>query len=60
MTWFVGLSILGSLFYGTSDFFGGLAARRLNLLRATTVTYLLATVAPAIGLVAVGGTWSAD
>lgn len=60
MTWFVGLSILGSLFYGTSDFFGGLAARRLNLLRATAVTYLFATVAAAFGLLMVGGTWSTD
>ncbi|MGV8884193.1 MAG: EamA family transporter [Microbacteriaceae bacterium] len=60
MTWFVGLSILASLFYGTSDFFGGLAARRLNLLRATTVTYLMATIAAAVGLVIVGGVWTAD
>ena len=60
MTWFVGLSILGSLFYGTSDFFGGLAARRLNLLRATAVTYLFATIAAAVGLIVVGGEWSTD
>ncbi|TBN56241.1 DMT family transporter [Glaciihabitans arcticus] len=60
MTLFVGLSILASLFYGTSDFFGGLAARRLNLLHATAFTHLLATFAALVGLLLVGGEWSLD
>ena len=58
MSLFVGLSIVASLFYGTSDFFGGLAARRLNLLHATAFTHVFATIAAGIGLVIVGGAWS--
>jgi len=54
------LSLIASLTYGTSDFFAGLASRRLNVLHATAGTYLVATVAVGVGLLYVGGTWSAD
>ena len=51
------LSLASSLFYGTSDFLGGLAARRLAVLPATLVTYLLGTAVIGVALLADG--WSA-
>jgi len=54
------LSLVAALTYGTSDFFGGLASRRLNVLHATAGTYVVATVAVGAGLLLVGGLWTAD
>ena len=60
MTLFVALSLIASVAYGTSDFFGGLAARRLNVLHATAGTYVAGTIVVGVGLLAVGGTWTMD
>jgi drug/metabolite transporter (DMT)-like permease len=54
------LSLVAALTYGTSDFFGGLASRRLNVLHATAGTYVVATVAVGAGLLLVGGIWTTD
>ena len=54
------LSLVAALTYGTSDFFGGLASRRLNVLHATAGTYVVATVAVGAGLLLVGGVWTTD
>jgi drug/metabolite transporter (DMT)-like permease len=54
------LSLVAALTYGTSDFFGGLASRRLNVLHATAGTYVVATVTVGAGLLLVGGVWTVD
>ena len=60
MSLFVLLSLIASVSYGTSDFFGGLAARRLNVVHATAGTYVVATVIVGGALLALGGQWSLD
>jgi len=60
MSLFVALSLISSVAYGTSDFFGGLAARRLNVLHSTAGTYVAGTVVVGIGLLAIGGEWTMD
>ncbi|MGD8166882.1 EamA family transporter [Herbiconiux sp. P16] len=54
------LSVASSLFYGTSDFLGGVAARRLAVLPATLVNYLFGTAVIGIALVFGGWSWSAE
>ncbi|MGA1838639.1 EamA family transporter [Herbiconiux sp. 11R-BC] len=54
------LSLVSSLFYGTSDFLGAVAARRLSVLPATLVTYALGSVVIALALLPGGWSWSAD
>jgi drug/metabolite transporter (DMT)-like permease len=54
------LALASSLFYGVSDFLGGVAARRASTLVVTTITYLAATVALGVAAVAVPGVWSAE
>ncbi|MGV8857392.1 EamA family transporter [Rhodoglobus sp.] len=39
------LALAGSLFYGVSDFFGGLSTRRLRVVPATTIIHVFATFA---------------
>lgn len=60
MSGFIALSLFASLAYGSSDFFGGLAARRLNLIHATAGTYVVATVVIGVWLAIVPGVWTAD
>ena len=60
MSLFLVYSLVAALSYGTSDFFGGLASRRLNVLHSTAATYLVATLAVGVGLVVVGGAWTVD
>lgn len=60
MSVFIILSLITSVTYGTSDFFGGLSARRLNVLHATAGNYAVATVTVGIGLLIMGGRWTAD
>jgi drug/metabolite transporter (DMT)-like permease len=60
MSLFIVLSLIASVAYGTSDFFGGLAARRLNVIHATAATYAVGTVVVGIGLLATGGVWTVD
>jgi drug/metabolite transporter (DMT)-like permease len=54
------LSVASSLFYGTSDFLGGLAARRLAVLPATLVNYLFGTAVIGIALAFGGWSWSVE
>ncbi|MCS5719846.1 DMT family transporter [Herbiconiux sp. CPCC 205763] len=54
------LSVASSLFYGTSDFLGGLAARRLAVLPATLVNYLFGTAVIAVALAFGGWSWSVE
>lgn len=44
------LGLLSSVFYGASDFLGALTARRLTVLKASTVVYAAATIAAGIAL----------
>ena len=50
------LALGSSLFYGTSDFLGALAARRLAVLPATLITYLFG--AAVIGVALLFGGWT--
>ena len=38
------LALAGSVFYGVSDFFGGLSTRRLRVVPATTIIHVFATL----------------
>jgi len=38
------LALAGSVFYGVSDFFGGLSTRRLKVVPATTIIHIFATL----------------
>jgi len=65
MSLFVALSLIASVAYGTSDFFGGLAARRLNVLHSTAGTYVAGTIVVGLGVVGmgvlgIGGEWTMD
>ncbi|TQO21059.1 putative membrane protein [Rhodoglobus vestalii] len=44
------LALAGSLFYGVSDFFGGVSTRRLRVVPATTIIHVFATLALLIAL----------
>jgi drug/metabolite transporter (DMT)-like permease len=52
------LGLGSAVVYGASDFFGATAARRLNLLAATTVNYAVAVLVIALVIPVVGGRWS--
>lgn len=54
------LALLSSLTYGTSDFLGGLAARRLSVLPATLVNYVFGTAVIGVALLIGGSTWSIE
>ena len=50
---------LGSaMLYGVADFMGGVAARRIPVLVATTINYALASAVLVVTLLIVGGVWS--
>ncbi len=46
----VALALTASLFYGASDFLGAFTARKLTVLKTSTVVYLAATVVAAVAL----------
>lgn len=52
------LAFASALVYGVSDYYAAVATRRFGLVAATTLTYLVATVAAGVGLLALGGAWS--
>jgi hypothetical protein len=52
------LALGAAAVYGTSDFFGAFAARRINLVTATFVNYAIASVLILLSAVVVGGVWS--
>ncbi|MGV8912887.1 MAG: EamA family transporter [Rhodoglobus sp.] len=53
------LALAGSLFYGVSDFFGGLSTRRLRVVPATTIIHVFATLALLAALPFVTVRWEA-
>jgi drug/metabolite transporter (DMT)-like permease len=53
------LALAGSLFYGVSDFFGGLSTRRLHVVPATTIIHVFATLALLAALPFVVVQWEA-
>lgn len=52
------LGLLGAFVYGSADFLGGLAARRIGPLRTTAIGAVAGLVLLLIALPLVGGTWS--
>lgn len=55
-----GLALVGALVYGSADFLGGLAAKRLRSLVVTAVAGLSGLVALAIAQPIIGGVWSPE
>ncbi len=58
MTVIVVLALGSALLYGVGDYFGGVAARRIPVLTASTINYAFAAVVLVIALLAAGGEWS--
>jgi drug/metabolite transporter (DMT)-like permease len=54
------LSLVSALSYGVSDFLGAVGARRLRVLRSTTIIYVLAFATLLVALPIQGGAWSVD
>lgn len=52
------LGFVSALIYGTSDFFGGLAARRMSPLLTTMVTFLAADIAVVVAVAVSNPTWT--
>jgi drug/metabolite transporter (DMT)-like permease len=52
------MAIAAALVYGVSDFFGGIAARRLRTFPSTLITYAVATVVIVVAWPLVPGTWT--
>lgn len=52
------ISLLGAVVYGSADFFGGLAARRLRSIVVTALSACAGLVALAVALPVMGGVWS--
>jgi drug/metabolite transporter (DMT)-like permease len=58
VTLIVVLALGSALLYGVGDYFGGVAARRIPVLVASTINYAFATIVLVIALLAAGGAWS--
>jgi drug/metabolite transporter (DMT)-like permease len=54
----VALAFVSSIFWGASDFAGGVSSRRATALSATLWSFVAATVASAVAIVVFPGTWS--
>lgn len=54
----LGLSLVSSVLWGLSDFLGGVAARRMGVLRTTTVSYLGAVGVLLLAALVAPGSWS--
>lgn len=52
------LALGAALLYGVADFMGGVAARRIPVLIASTINYAVATLVLIIAVLTVGGVWS--
>ncbi len=55
----VALALGAALLYGVADFMGGVAARRIPVLVATTINYAFAAVVIGVATAVSGGEWSA-
>jgi drug/metabolite transporter (DMT)-like permease len=58
VTVIVVLALGSALLYGVGDYFGGVAARRIPVLTASTINYAFAAVVLVVALLAAGGEWS--
>jgi drug/metabolite transporter (DMT)-like permease len=54
----IGTAVAAAVVYGVSDFFGGLAARRLRTFPSTLLTYAVATVTILLAWPLVPGSWT--
>ncbi|MGO4536501.1 EamA family transporter [Leifsonia sp. 2MCAF36] len=54
------LGLIGAFVYGSADFLGGLASRRIGPLRTTAVGAVAGLVLLLVALPAIGGTWSSE
>lgn len=54
------IGLAGALFYGSADFLGGLASRRISSIRATAIAGFVGLVALLLALPLVGGAWSSE
>jgi drug/metabolite transporter (DMT)-like permease len=52
------LSLAAAAVYGASDFLGAFAARTINVIKSTTLNYLLGAIVIVVLLPIVGGQWS--
>ena len=52
------LALAAALLYGVADFMGGVAARRIPVVIASTINYAVATLVLIVAVLAVGGVWS--
>jgi drug/metabolite transporter (DMT)-like permease len=53
------LALGSALLYGVADFMGGVAARRITVLLATTINYAFAAVLMVVAALVFGGEWTA-
>lgn len=58
VTLIVVLALGAALLYGVGDYFGGVAARRIPVLVASTINYGFAAVVLIVALLTAGGAWS--
>ena len=56
----VALALGAALLYGVADFMGGVAARRIPVLLATTINYAFAAAVVVVATTVTGGEWSAS
>ncbi len=54
------VGLAGALVYGTADFFGGMASKRISAVRVTALSGASGLVLLLVALPFVGGTWSAQ
>jgi len=54
----VALALGSALLYGVADFMGGVAARRITVLVATTINYAFAAVLMVVAALVFGGEWT--
>lgn len=54
------LGVTGALVFGTADFLGGLAAKRMSAVLATAVSAVVGLLALGLAYPLIGGVWSAD
>ncbi|WP_223692431.1 EamA family transporter [Leifsonia poae] len=54
------IGLLGAVVYGSADFLGGLASRRISPLRVTAIGAVSGLVGLLVALLVVGGRWSAS
>lgn len=54
------IGLVGALIFGSADFLGGLAAKRISSIRVTALAAVTGLVALLLALPLIGGTWSAE